>query len=289
MNTSLHSNASSRTPLATTTPTKSRTRRTGFTLIELLVVIAVIALLVGILLPALGAARESARSLKCLSNARSMALAAQLYLNANKDTFPVRNNSATGGGSNFNAFLPSRTILAAVERPVEVMACPEDKEQVRLYVVGDSVGADPMGLGIADIFGLDPLSKVRYSYGLNTMTGIKPVTDAERRLFNPNAYAYPFPSKTLMYADSTFFNARGHNLTINDEPRLKGRIANASAPSLFNTLATIPAEYGRPVITARRHRAGSNVLHMDLHGEAISQELAFTAFYYSWTEPVATP
>lgn len=261
----------------------------GFTLIELLVVIAVIAVLVGILLPALGATRESARSLKCLSNARSISLAAQLYLNANKETFPVRNNSATGGGSNFNAFLPSRTILAAIERPVVVLACPEDKDPVRLYVVGDSGGADPTGLGIADIFGLDPLSKVRYSYGLNTMTGVNPVNEAERKLFNSKFYAYPFPGKTLMYADSTFFNARGHNLTINDEPRLKGRIANAAAPSLLNTLATIPAEYGRPVMSARRHGAGSNVLHMDMHGEAISQERVFSAFYYSWTEPVETP
>jgi prepilin-type N-terminal cleavage/methylation domain-containing protein len=265
------------------------TPRKGFTLIELLVAIAIIALLIGILLPSLAAAREAARSIKCFSNTRSMALTRQLYLDANRGNFPVRNNSATGGGGNYNAFLPSRTILAADQRPVDILACPQDKEDVRLYVVGDAAGKDPTGLGVAGIYNLDPLSKVRYSYGLNNMTGIKPVTDAERKLFNPSFYAYPFPGKTLMYADSTFFNARGHNLTINDEPRLKGRIANASAPSLLNTLAAIPAEHGRPVIGARRHRAGSNVMHMDFHGEAFSQERAFSAFYYSWTEPVAAP
>lgn len=276
-------------PVGLTPPPRDRATRGGFTLIELLVVIAIIALLVGILLPALGAARESARSMRCLANARSMSLATQIYLNTNRDTFPVRNNSATGGATNFNAFLPSRTILANDQRPVEVLACPEDKDAVRLYVVGDSVGSDPNGLGLADIYSLDPLTKIRYSYGLNNMTGIKPVNDGERKLFNPSAYAYPFPGKTLLYADSTFFNARGHNLTINDEPRLKGRIANASAPSLLNTLAAIPAEYGSPVASARRHRAGSNIMYMDLHGESITQERAFPAFYYSWTEPVASP
>lgn len=61
----------------------------GFTLVEILVVVAIIALLVGMLLPAYGKARKQARAVMCLSNQRQIATAMHAYTHDYQDRFPI--------------------------------------------------------------------------------------------------------------------------------------------------------------------------------------------------------
>ncbi|QOV90941.1 type II secretion system protein [Humisphaera borealis] len=241
----------------------SRARRTprGFTLVELLVVIGIIALLISILLPSLGRAREAAKSVVCKSQLKQLHFAWQLYQTDNRGKFF---DYPLGGAPGTRHWMPY--LIPQTSNTTQIFLCP-------------SAAADPAGF----VPGTYALGTAQTPWVEQRAGEVAPY-DRSSYCYNQNLH----PKSTYGSVNDRFQNASQlRDPTI--VPVLGDGLFRGGTPGVAGTKRHMPKNLSNPLpeeaaskadeamrFISNRHGSITNIVFADGHIDGVSLTDIFT-------------
>ncbi|MFM7412563.1 MAG: DUF1559 domain-containing protein [Planctomycetota bacterium] len=146
----------------------------AFTLVELLVVVAIIAVLVGLLLPAVQASRAAARRTQCGSNLRQVGLAMGQFCDAHRGRFPDTSHNELGDVERSWIY----TVAPFMESVDTIRICPDDlkaadrlEQRLTSYVMNAYLTDEPPSLSVTNRNRLRETSKTLVAFELADQKG----------------------------------------------------------------------------------------------------------------------